>query len=143
MPKTNNVASILAQLKELTSDELNALGLGAKAQGTQITSRKVAEARMVVAKRINLRDSSPTAKRIRYEGTIEYLTAKQLENTLKVWVKKTKAETPDEHIARVNAEIDKIMSGAGTFKNAILEIVGLGGEVPLTDDLPVRVELAK
>lgn len=90
------VAAILTQIKALDASALNVLGIALKENNIKISSRAIKEPTVYVAARYNLVDSSPTARRVRNAGTIEYLTQKQLDNTLDTWLrgKKNEAKLP-------------------------------------------------
>lgn len=129
---------LVALIANMSDDERNALGLALKENDVKITARKSKPSAVYVARRMNLKDTSPNAKRVRFAGTIEYLTERQVKSVLSTWVRKTKDETPDAYATRLGVVISSILDNDnGVWSNNNLRIESITHTDNL-DDLPLR-----
>ena len=146
MAKNNNVSMIdlVALLGGMSEAERNALGLALKENDTPITAKKEKQGKVYVAKRINLVDSKPNAKKTRVKGSVEYLTEKQVFNTLNTWIRRSKGMNEDQRIATVNSNLKGIVHGIkdvkSVFSIATFKLEGIDHTSDLTD-LPMTTEL--
>lgn len=139
---TTNVNDLVKALGDLTPEQLNALGLSLKDKGVKITARKEPKSSVVyVARRLNLKDSNPNAKKVRFAGTIEYMTAKNVANVLATWVKRVKDETEDAYKLRLDTIVNSIVDNDnGVWSNNAFRIESIKDTDDLTN-MPMRFEL--
>lgn len=146
MAKNNNVSmnDLVALLGSMSEADRNALGLALKENDTPITARKEKASKVYVAKRINLVDSKPNAKKTRVKGSVEYLTEKQVFNTLNTWIRRSRGVNEEQRVATVNSNLKGIVEGIKgvktVFSIASFKLEGIEHTSDLTD-LPTTMEL--